>query len=87
MSKYDANFGARKTERRRFRLFLLNMLPLLAGLGYLLSVNPPDRSKPQTHEKQASFTDAVREIWGAIRMTYSLEIDEDGRPVPPLYEG
>lgn len=85
MAKYDANFGARKTERRRFRLFLFIMLPLLAGLGYLLSVNPPNRAKPQAHEQRASFMDAVREIWDAIRMTYSLEIDEDGRPVPPPF--
>jgi len=85
MAKYDANLGARKTERRRFRLFLTLMLPLLATLGYLLAINPPDLSKDQTSDQRASFTDAVREIWGAIRMAYSLRVDKDGRPVPPPY--
>jgi len=80
MAKYDANLGARKTERRRFRLFLLIMLPVLGGLVYLLSVNPPDLSKPQTTEKQASFTGAVREIWGAVRMTYSMDLTSDDAP-------
>jgi len=80
MAKYDANLGARKTERRRFRLFLLIMLPALSGLGYLVTLNPPEKSHAETHEQRASFADAVKEIWGAIRMTYSMDLTSEDDP-------
>lgn len=80
MAKYDANLGARKTELRRFRLFLLIMLPVLIGLGYLVTLNPPEMSQAETHERRVSFADAVKEIWGAIRMTYSMDLTSDDDP-------
>ena len=83
MKNYDPNLGTRKVERRRFRLFLLIMLPLAGGLGYLVALNPPDPSKSQTQEQRVSFTDAVREIWSAIKMTYTMDLSSgDVTPEP-----
>ena len=86
MTKFDPKFGAKKAEQRRFRLFMFIMLPVLVGLGSLVFINPMEISKTPRHEQSVSFTNAVKEIWGAIWMTYSLEYDETGRPIPPPYE-
>lgn len=80
MVKYDTTLGAKKAERRRFRLFLLIMLPLAGGLGYFVALNPPDPSKPETQEQRVSFTDAAREIWSAIKKTYTMDLSSGDLP-------
>ena len=85
MKNYDPNLGSKTEERRRFRLFLLIMLPVAGGLGYLVALNPPDPPKPQTHEQRASFAEAAREIWSAIRIAYSTDFSSDDTPGQPRH--
>lgn len=85
MEKYDANFGVRWTERRRFRVFLLIMLPLLGSLSLLVGLNPPEGSKLEILDQRAGFVDAKQEVCGANGMSAVVNIDEAGRPVPPPY--
>lgn len=86
MARYDSNFGAKRMERRRFQIFMLVTVPLLVALGYLVIANPPELSRAPSGESKVTFAAAVREVWGAIRATYSLDLEENRRPVPSRLE-
>lgn len=85
MKNYDPNLGTKRLEQRRFRLFMLFMLPLAVLLGHLATLNPPDPSKLESHGNKASLSEAFREIWLAFKVAYTVDLSSGDLPSEPRH--
>jgi len=87
MEKNNIHYGASKGADDRFRLFVGVALILLSVLW--AETGKKGEAEPRVSETdgaRATFGDAAKEVWRALVIAYTVNVDAEGRPIPPAFE-